>query len=109
MDQFAQWDPEWTERCPNDEQPVELALPVKWIELICIALNAAHTSERAAFVATSGLTDAGATGEEPRNIQGVSPASTGCRHPTHPLRKPISGCATASHLAAPFTPQSSTR
>lgn len=45
MDNFAQWDPDWTERCARmtNNPWTTGVLPVKWIELICIALNAACT------------------------------------------------------------------
>lgn len=45
LDDFYQWDPDWTERCARmSTNPWSTGiLPVKWIELICIALNAACT------------------------------------------------------------------
>ena len=50
-------------------------LPVKWIELICIALNAActHRNEAAVRRHIRAALDAGATGEEIRDtLKGVS-------------------------------------
>ena len=47
LDKFAEWDPDWIERCArmtnNPGQPG--VLPVRWIELICIALNAGATRD----------------------------------------------------------------
>jgi alkylhydroperoxidase/carboxymuconolactone decarboxylase family protein YurZ len=45
LDKFAEWDPDWIERCARmTSNPWTTGiLPVKWIELICIALNAACT------------------------------------------------------------------
>ncbi|HWJ52070.1 MAG TPA: carboxymuconolactone decarboxylase family protein [Propionibacteriaceae bacterium] len=45
LDTLAEWDPDWTERTAqmvNNPWTTGI-LPVKWIELICIALNAACT------------------------------------------------------------------
>jgi alkylhydroperoxidase/carboxymuconolactone decarboxylase family protein YurZ len=45
LDALADWDPDWTERAAqlvNNPWTTGI-LPVKWIELICIALNAAST------------------------------------------------------------------
>ena len=77
MDQFAQWDPEWTERCARmTNNPWNSGvLPVKWIELICIALNAActHLNEAGIRRHIRAALDAGATGEEIREtFKGVS-------------------------------------
>jgi hypothetical protein len=70
MDKFAQWDPEWTERCARmTNNPWNSGvLPVKWIELICIALNAActHLNEAGIRRHIRAALDAGATGEEIR-------------------------------------------
>jgi alkylhydroperoxidase/carboxymuconolactone decarboxylase family protein YurZ len=45
LDKFAEWDPDWTERCARmaNNPWTTGVLPVKWIELICVALNAACT------------------------------------------------------------------
>jgi alkylhydroperoxidase/carboxymuconolactone decarboxylase family protein YurZ len=45
LDKFAEWDPDWIERCArmtNNPWTTGI-LPIKWIELICVALNAACT------------------------------------------------------------------
>jgi alkylhydroperoxidase/carboxymuconolactone decarboxylase family protein YurZ len=77
MDHFAQWDPEWTERCARmTNNPWNSGvLPVKWIELICIALNAActHLNDAGIRRHIRAALDAGATGEEIREtFKGVS-------------------------------------
>jgi alkylhydroperoxidase/carboxymuconolactone decarboxylase family protein YurZ len=77
MDQFAHWDPEWTERCARmtNNPWTTGVLPVKWIELICIALNAACTHMNDAGIRRHirAALDAGATGEEIREtFKGVS-------------------------------------
>jgi alkylhydroperoxidase/carboxymuconolactone decarboxylase family protein YurZ len=77
MDKFVQWDPEWIERCArmtNNPWATGI-LPVKWIELICIALNAActHLNEGGVRRHIRAALDAGATGEEIREtFKGVS-------------------------------------
>lgn len=77
MDNFARWDPDWTERCArmtNNPWTTGI-LPVKWIELICIALNAACTCRNEPGVRRHirAALDAGATGEEIREtLKGVS-------------------------------------
>jgi alkylhydroperoxidase/carboxymuconolactone decarboxylase family protein YurZ len=45
LDKFAEWDPDWTERCARmtNNPWTTGVLPVKWIELICTALNAVCT------------------------------------------------------------------
>lgn len=45
LERFAEWDPDWTERCARvtNNPWTTGVLPIKWIELICIALNAAST------------------------------------------------------------------
>jgi alkylhydroperoxidase/carboxymuconolactone decarboxylase family protein YurZ len=45
LDHFYEWDPDWIERCARmSTNPWTTGiLPIKWIELICIALNAACT------------------------------------------------------------------
>ena len=45
LDDFADWDPSWIERCARmtNNPWTSGVLPVKWIELICIALNAVCT------------------------------------------------------------------
>jgi len=77
MDNFAQWDPDWTERCARmtNNPWTTGVLPVKWIELICIALNAACTyrNESGMRYHIRAALDAGATGEEIREtLKGVS-------------------------------------
>ena len=68
MDNFAQWDPEWTERCARmaNNPWTTGVLPIKWIELICIALNAActHMNEAGIRRHIRAALDAGATREE---------------------------------------------
>lgn len=77
MDNFAQWDPGWIERCAHmtNNPWTTGVLPVKWIELICIALNAActHLNEAGVRRHIRAALDAGATGEEIREtFKGVS-------------------------------------
>lgn len=77
MDNFTEWDPDWTERCARmtNNPWTTGVLPVKWIELICIALNAACTYHNEAGVRhhIRAALDAGATGEEIREtLKGVS-------------------------------------
>lgn len=77
MDNFAQWDPDWTERCARmtNNPWTTGVLPVKWIELICIALNAACTYRNKSGLRqhVRAALDAGATGEEIREtLKGVS-------------------------------------
>ena len=52
LDKFAEWDPDWTERCARmtNNPWTTGVLPVRWIELICIALNAACTHRNEAGV-----------------------------------------------------------
>jgi alkylhydroperoxidase/carboxymuconolactone decarboxylase family protein YurZ len=74
---FAEADPDWTERCAamSNNPWTSGVLPVKWIELICIALNAActHRNEGAVRRHIRAALDAGATGEEIRDtLKGVS-------------------------------------
>jgi alkylhydroperoxidase/carboxymuconolactone decarboxylase family protein YurZ len=77
MDKFAEWDPEWIERCARmtNNPWTTGVLPVKWIELICIALNAGctHLNEAGVRRHIRAALDAGATGEEIREtFKGVS-------------------------------------
>jgi alkylhydroperoxidase/carboxymuconolactone decarboxylase family protein YurZ len=77
MDDFAEWDPAWTERCARmSNNPWATGiLPLKWIELICIALNVACTyrNEAGARRHIRAALDAGATSEEIREtFKGVS-------------------------------------
>jgi alkylhydroperoxidase/carboxymuconolactone decarboxylase family protein YurZ len=77
MDNFAQWEPDWTERCARmiNNPWTTGVLPVKWIELICIALNAACTHRNDAGVRRHirAALHAGATAEEIRDtLKGVS-------------------------------------
>ena len=77
MVRFAEWDPEWTERCARmtNNPWTTGVLPLKWIELICVALNAACTYRNEPGVRRHirAALDAGATGEEIREtFKGVS-------------------------------------
>jgi alkylhydroperoxidase/carboxymuconolactone decarboxylase family protein YurZ len=77
MDSFTEADPDWTERCArmtNNPWTTGI-LPVKWIELICVALNVActHRNEPGVRRHIRAALDAGATGEEIRDtLKGVS-------------------------------------
>src|SRR4051812_29935904 len=48
LDSIAEWDPDWTERCARmtNNPWTTGVLPVKWIELICVALNAVCTHRK---------------------------------------------------------------
>lgn len=77
LDTFAESDPDWTERCArmSNNPWATGALPVKWIELICIALNAACTHRNEAGVRRHirAALQAGATAEEIRDtLKGAS-------------------------------------
>jgi alkylhydroperoxidase/carboxymuconolactone decarboxylase family protein YurZ len=68
LDSLAEWDPEWIERCAqmtNNPWTTGI-LPVKWIELICIALNAActHRNEPGVRRHVRAALQAGATRDE---------------------------------------------
>jgi alkylhydroperoxidase/carboxymuconolactone decarboxylase family protein YurZ len=77
LDRFADWDPDWTERCArmaNNPWATGL-LPVKWIELLCIALNAVctHRNEPGVRRHIRAALQAGATREEIlETLKGVS-------------------------------------
>lgn len=68
LDKFAEWDPDWTERCARmtNNPWTTGVLPVKWIELICIALNAActHRNEPGVRRHVRAALKAGATRDE---------------------------------------------
>lgn len=68
LDKFAEWDPDWTERCARmvNNPWTTGVLPVKWIELICVALNAActHRNEPGVRRHVRAALDAGATRDE---------------------------------------------
>jgi alkylhydroperoxidase/carboxymuconolactone decarboxylase family protein YurZ len=68
LDKFAEWDPDWIERCARmaNNPWATGVLPVKWIELICIALNAActHRNEPGVRRHVRAALDAGATRDE---------------------------------------------
>jgi alkylhydroperoxidase/carboxymuconolactone decarboxylase family protein YurZ len=68
MDDFVQWDPQWTERCAQmtNNPWTTGVLPLKWIELICIALNSActHRNEPGVQHHVRAALDAGATRDE---------------------------------------------
>jgi len=68
LDVFAEWDPEWTERCAQmvNNPWTTGVLPVKWIELICVALNAVctHRNESGVRRHVRAALEAGATREE---------------------------------------------
>jgi alkylhydroperoxidase/carboxymuconolactone decarboxylase family protein YurZ len=70
MDRFAEWDPDWTERCAamTNNPWTTGVLPVKWIELICVALNVActHRNEPAVRRHIRAALNAGASDEEIR-------------------------------------------
>jgi alkylhydroperoxidase/carboxymuconolactone decarboxylase family protein YurZ len=77
MDHFADADPDWTERCARmaNNPWTTGVLPVKWIELICVALNAActHRNEPGLRRHIQAALDAGASAQEVRDIlKGVS-------------------------------------
>jgi alkylhydroperoxidase/carboxymuconolactone decarboxylase family protein YurZ len=77
MDSFADADPDWTERCARmtNNPWTTGVLPVKWIELICVALNAActHRNEPGLRRHIRAALDAGATAGEIRDtLKGVS-------------------------------------
>src|ERR1700693_4618998 len=77
LDSLAESDPDWTERCArmSNNPWTTGVLPVKWIELICIALNAACTHRNDAGVRRHirAALHAGATAEEIRDtLKGVS-------------------------------------
>jgi alkylhydroperoxidase/carboxymuconolactone decarboxylase family protein YurZ len=77
LEQFAGWDPEWTEQCArmvNNPWTTGI-LPVKWIELICIALNAVstHRNEPGVRRHVRAALEAGATRDEILDtLKGVS-------------------------------------
>ena len=77
LDTFTEWDPDWTERCARMTNNPWTAgiLPVKWIELICVALNAActHRNEPGVRRHVRAALDAGATRDEiVDTLKGVS-------------------------------------
>jgi alkylhydroperoxidase/carboxymuconolactone decarboxylase family protein YurZ len=77
MDGFVEADPGWTERCARmtNNPWATGVLPVKWIELICVALSAActHRNEPGVRRHIRAALDAGATAEEIREtLKGVS-------------------------------------
>jgi alkylhydroperoxidase/carboxymuconolactone decarboxylase family protein YurZ len=68
LDSFVEWDPDWIERCAlmvNNPWTTGV-LPATWIELICIALNAActHRNEPGVRRHVRAALQAGATREE---------------------------------------------
>lgn len=93
LDAFAERDPDWPERCARmaNNPWTTGVLPVKWIELICIALNAACTHRNEAGVRRHirAALEAGATAEEILDTLkgGQRPGhSRGRREPAHPVR-----------------------
>ncbi|HEY6397525.1 MAG TPA: carboxymuconolactone decarboxylase family protein [Solirubrobacteraceae bacterium] len=68
LDKFAEWDPDWTERCARmaNNPWTTGVLPLKWIELICVALNAActHRNEPGVRRHVRAALEAGATRDE---------------------------------------------
>jgi alkylhydroperoxidase/carboxymuconolactone decarboxylase family protein YurZ len=68
LDKFAEWDPDWIERCARmtNNPWTTGVLPVKWIELICIALNVActHRNEPGVRRHVQAALRAGATRDE---------------------------------------------
>jgi len=68
LDKFAEWGPDWIERCARMTNNLWTTgvLPVKWIQLICIVLNAActHRNEPAVGRHVQAALNAGATRDE---------------------------------------------
>ena len=68
LDKFAEWEPDWTERCArmSNNPWTSGVLPLKWIELICVALDAASTHRNQPGVRRHirAALEAGATREE---------------------------------------------
>jgi alkylhydroperoxidase/carboxymuconolactone decarboxylase family protein YurZ len=68
LDSFAEWDPDWTEACARmtNNPWTTGVLPVKWIELICVALNAVctHRNEPGVRRHVRAALQAGATRDE---------------------------------------------
>ena len=77
LDHLAGWDPDWSERCARmvNNPWTTGVLPVKWIELICVALNVActHRNEPGVRRHVRAALRAGATREEILEVfKGVS-------------------------------------
>jgi alkylhydroperoxidase/carboxymuconolactone decarboxylase family protein YurZ len=77
LEHFAEWDPDWTERCARmTNNPWSAGrLPVTWIELICVALNAVctHRNEPGVRRHIRAALEAGATRDEILDtLKGVS-------------------------------------
>jgi alkylhydroperoxidase/carboxymuconolactone decarboxylase family protein YurZ len=77
LDVFVEWDPDWTERCARmSSNPWTTGiLPIKWIELICVALDAActHRNEPGLRRHITAALEAGATRDEILDtLKGVS-------------------------------------
>jgi alkylhydroperoxidase/carboxymuconolactone decarboxylase family protein YurZ len=77
LDMFAEWDPDWTERAARmSYNPWTTGvLPVKWLELICVALDAActHRNEPGLRRHIRAALEAGATRDEILDtLKGVS-------------------------------------
>jgi alkylhydroperoxidase/carboxymuconolactone decarboxylase family protein YurZ len=68
LESFVEWDPDWTERCARmmNNPWTTGVLPDKWIELICIALNAVctHRNEPGVRRHVRAALDAGASRDE---------------------------------------------
>ena len=77
LDSFVEWDPDWTERCARmtNNPWTTGVLPIRWIELLCIALNAVctHRNEPGVRRHVRAALEAGATREEIlETLKGVS-------------------------------------
>jgi alkylhydroperoxidase/carboxymuconolactone decarboxylase family protein YurZ len=77
LDKFTEWEPDWTERCARmiNNPWTTGVLPVKWIELICVALDSActHRNEPGVRRHVRAALEAGATREEILDtLKGVS-------------------------------------
>jgi alkylhydroperoxidase/carboxymuconolactone decarboxylase family protein YurZ len=77
LDSFVVWDADWTERCARmtNNPWTTGVLPVRWIELLCIALNAVctHRNEPGVRRHVRAALEAGATRDEIlETLKGVS-------------------------------------
>lgn len=106
LDTFAEWDPDWTERCARmaNNPWTTGVLPAKWIELICIALNGRlYPSQRKRRAPSHPRRTRGGRDRRgnPRHAQGRQCAGHpgGSRKPAHPVRgsQPIRCAADIAH------------
>jgi alkylhydroperoxidase/carboxymuconolactone decarboxylase family protein YurZ len=77
LDKFVEWEPDWTERCArmSNNPWTTGVLPLKWIELICVALDAVctHRNQPGVRCHIRAALEAGATREEILDtLKGVS-------------------------------------